>query len=251
MLKKRIIPVLFIKQSIVVQSIFFKLYRPVGCPRITVEFLNRWGADEIIIIDLDAAHGISAINSDLISDMVKHSDVPLSYGGGLRSLEDVDSVFRSGVDKVIFNQALESNKSLVLEVIDRYGSQAVIGSFDIKYDEKGWKIYNYKDRCSMPELSIYNSVSQLGLGEVFVNVVDRDGSRKGYDLPLCQELSQKLTVPLIFGGGCFNATDMADLFFACPELSAAAAGNFFHFTELSVRNVKTQLSKNFPIRLPY
>ena len=103
MLKKRIIPVLFIKNSIVVQSISFKTYRPVGCPKIAVDFLIRWGADEIIIVDLDAAYGVNSINFEMIKDIASMIDIPLSYGGGLNNIENTKGVFQAGVDKVIFN----------------------------------------------------------------------------------------------------------------------------------------------------
>jgi len=251
LLKKRIIPVLFIKNSIVVQSISFKTYRPIGCPKIAVDFLIRWGADEIIIIDLDAAYGAYSVNFEMIRNIASMIDIPLSYGGGLNNIEDTHGVFQAGVDKVIFNQALHKNKTMVQEIIYRYGSQAVIGSFDIKYDEAEWKAFDYKTKCFLSDVCINELAAELGVGEVFINSVDRDGSLLGYDISACLSLNKVLTVPLIFCGGCSDAEDMADLFSACPELSAAAAGNFFHFTELSVHKTKTYLSENAPVRLSY
>lgn len=251
MLKKRIIPVLFIKNSIVVQSIFYKIYRPIGCPKIAVDFLIRWGADEIIIIDLDAAYGSNSVNTEVIRNIASMINIPLSYGGGLNNIEDVLSVFKAGVDKVIFNQGLHKNKAMVKEVVHRYGSQAVIASFDIKYDKSEWKLFDYKTRCFLSELNINRVVEDLGVGEVFVNSVDRDGSLLGYDISLCCSLNEVLKVPLIFCGGCPNAENMTALFSACPNLSAAAAGNFFHFTELSVHKTKAYLSETVPVRLSY
>ncbi len=251
MLKKRIIPVLFIKNSIVVQSISFKIYRPIGCPKIAVDFLIRWGADEIIIIDLDAAYGSYSVNTEIIKNIASMINIPLSYGGGLNNIEDVLNVFQAGVDKVIFNQGLHKNEDMVKEIVHRYGSQAVIGSFDIKYDESEWKLFDYKTRCFLPEVNVNNVVKKLGIGEVFVNSVDRDGSLLGYDISACRSLNKVLQVPLIFCGGCSDAENMATLFSACPDLSAAAAGNFFHFTELSVHKTKAYLSETVPIRLSY
>jgi cyclase len=251
LLKKRIIPVLFIKNSIVVQSISFKTYRPIGCPKIAVDFLIRWGADEIIIIDLDAAYGAYSVNFEMIRNIASMIDIPLSYGGGLNNIEDTHGVFQAGADKVIFNQALHKNKTMVQEIIHRYGSQAVIGSFDIKYDEAEWKAFDYKTKCFLSDVCINELAAELGVGEVFINSVDRDGSLLGYDISACLSLNKVLTVPLIFCGGCSDAEDMADLFSACPELSAAAAGNFFHFTELSVHKTKTYISETVPVRLSY
>jgi len=251
LLKKRIIPVLYIKNSILVQSILFKTYRPIGCPEITVDFLIRWGADEVIIIDLDAAYGVSPVNYEMIRNIASRIDIPLSYGGGLQKLEDTHAVFQAGVDKVIFNQALYENKAMVHEIVYRYGSQAVIGSFDMKYDKAEWKVFNYKAKCFLPNVCINTLTAELALGEVFINNVDRDGSLLGYDISLCRSLNKNLTVPMIFCGGCSNAKDMAILFSGCPELSAAAAGNFFHFTELSVHKTKSYLSGTVPVRLSY
>ena len=251
MLKKRIIPVLFIKNSIVVQSISFKTYRPVGCPKIAVDFLIRWGADEIIIVDLDAAYGVNSINFEMIKDIASMIDIPLSYGGGLNNIENTKGVFQAGVDKVIFNQALHENKAMVKEIVHRYGSQAVIGSFDIVYDEDRWKVFNYNTKNFLPFTSINKLIDELGVGEVFINSVDRDGSLLGYDISACQSLNKDLRIPLIFCGGCSNAEDMAALFLACPDLSAAAAGNFFHFTELSVHKTKVYISETAPVRLSY
>ena len=234
-----------------VQSISFKTYRPIGCPKIAVDFLIRWGADEIIIIDLDAAYGAYSVNFEMIRNIASMIDIPLSYGGGLNNIEDTHGVFQAGVDKVIFNQALHKNKTMVQEIIYRYGSQAVIGSFDIKYDEAEWKAFDYKTKCFLSDVCINELAAELGVGEVFINSVDRDGSLLGYDISACLSLNKVLTVPLIFCGGCSDAEDMADLFSACPELSAAAAGNFFHFTELSVHKTKTYLSENAPVRLSY
>jgi len=251
LLKKRIIPVLFIKNSIVVQSISFKTYRPIGCPEITVDFLIRWGADEIIIVDLDAAYGVYQVNFEMIRNIASRIDIPLSYGGGLKNLEDVQGVFQAGADKVIFNKALHENKAMVQEIVHRYGSQAVIGSYDIKYDEAEWKVFDYKTECFLPDVCINRVATELGLGEVFINSVDRDGSLLGYDISVCRSLNKTLTIPLIFCGGCSDAENMAALFSACPELSAAAAGNFFHFTELSVHKTKSHLSGTVPVRLSY
>ena len=234
-----------------VQSISFKTYRPIGCQKITVDFLIRWGADEIIIIDLDAAYGVYPVNFELIKNIASMINIPLSYGGGLNSIEDTYDVFQAGVDKVIFNQALHKNKTMVQEIIHRYGSQAVIGSFDIKYDEAEWKVYDYKTKCFLPDVCINTVAVELGVGEVFINSVDRDGSLQGYDTSACLSLNNALTIPLIFCGGCSDAEDMAVLFSACPQLSAAAAGNFFHYTELSVHKTKTYISETVPVRFSY
>ena len=234
-----------------VQSISFKTYRPIGCPKITVDFLIRWGADEIIIIDLDAAYGVYPVNFELIKNIASMINIPLSYGGGLNSIEDTYDVFQAGVDKVIFNQALHKNKTMVQEIIHRYGSQAVIGSFDIKYDEAEWKVYDYKTKCFLPDVCINTVAVELGVGEVFINSVDRDGSLQGYDTSACLSLNNALTIPLIFCGGCSDPEDMAVLFSACPQLSAAAAGNFFHYTELSVHKTKTYISETVPVRFSY
>ena len=231
-----------------VQSFAFKTYRPIGCPKITVDFLIRWGADEIILIDLDAAGGLKPVNSDHVRKLASNINIPISYGGGLQSINDVHGVFRAGADKVIFNRSLHDDKELIREVIHKYGSQAVIGSFDIKYDHELPKLYDHYNKKFIENVALEKLAEDLALGEVFINVVDRDGSLKGYDIELCKNINSRLKAPLIFCGGCSGVVDMEKLFLACPELSAAAAGNFWHFTELSLRNVKSRLSDSMPIR---
>lgn len=251
MLKKRIVPVMFIKNSVLVQSLAFQIYRPIGCPNIALDFLVRWGADEIILIDLDAAGGRNPVNYDQVKKIVSNVDIAISYGGGLQSENDVHNVFRAGVDKVIFNRSLHCNKELIRKIVYKYGSQAVIGSFDIRYVQKQPKFYNHHNKNIIEDVDLGKLVEDLALGEVFVNVVDRDGSLKGYDIELCKNINAKLKVPLIFCGGCASVNDIEELFLASPELSAAAAGNFWHYTELSLRNVKSRLSETMPIRASY
>ena len=249
MLKKRIIPVVYIKNSIAVQSIQFSKYLPIGSPKIVVEFLEKWGADEIMIIDLDAAKTSKNINFDFIAQISDELSIPLTYGGGLNSSSDVNAAFASGADKILFNNAMHSNKDLVSAIVGKYGAQAVIGAFDVIKCIEGYRLYDYQTQKHRTLDNMFAEISNSGVGEVFVNSVSNDGMLNGYDIKLCKTINDNLKVPLTFAGGCAKASDILQLFQHCGDLSAAAAGNFYHYTEISLRRVKNDLAHLLPIRL--
>lgn len=246
MLKKRIAACLPVYNGVVVQSIGFKKYLPVGKPSIALEYLNKWGIDEIILIDISTRKGGKVIDFPLYREASQRCHVPLTIGGGINSLADVEELMLCGADKVSLNRALFDNPGLISAVAKAYGDQCAVVSIDaIKASDGKHSVYNYLTRgvVELSPAAAAKKAVELGAGEVFINSVDRDGTYTGYDLELIQSVCDAVNVPVIAAGGAKNAEDMLHLI-RKTGVSAACAGNFFHFTEHSVNIAKRFLLNN-------
>lgn len=245
MLKKRITACLPVYNGIVVQSIGFKKYLPVGKPAISLEFLNKWGIDEIILVDITSRKNNLPLNFDMIREASKRCHVPLTVGGGINSLNDVAELMHCGADKVSLNRALFDQPALITAVARDYGDQCVVVSIDAVKTKDGYSVYNYLSGSAMNISPAEAAVkaAELGAGEIFINSVDRDGSYLGYDIELIQSVCDVVHVPVLGAGGAKNANDMLRLIRE-TNVSAACAGNFFHFNEHSVNITKRVLFNN-------
>lgn len=242
MLKKRIIAALPVHNGIVVQSKNFKHYLPVGKPAIAIEFLNRWGIDEIALIDITARRKGTAPDFNLIKQSGAKCQVPLAVGGGITSLDHVHQLMQCGADKVILNRPLFEDATLITKIAHAYGDQCVIVSIDAIHHENAYQVYNYlehkAERFSIEDAA--KKAEDAGAGEILINSVARDGSYSGYDNDLINRICSVVSIPVIALGGARNATDMITLFNQ-SAVAAAAAGNFFHFTEHSVNLAKREV----------
>lgn len=251
MLKKRITACLPVYHGMVVQSIGFKKYLPVGKPPVALEFLNKWGIDEIILVDISSRKEKKPLDFDLYKKASVRCQVPLTIGGGIMTIEDVEQLMHCGADKVSLNRALFIQPELITRIAKAYGDQCVVVSIDAKKHGNGYKVFNYLDG-SVENISPAEAAKKavdLGAGEIFINSVDRDGSYSGYETKLISEICDTVKVPVIAAGGARNAADMADLILK-TKVSAACAGNFFHFTEHSVNIAKRVLvNKGINLRL--
>jgi imidazole glycerol-phosphate synthase subunit HisF len=245
MLKKRIAACLPVYNGVIVQSIQFSKYLPVGKPAIALEYLNKWGIDEIILLDITSRKNKSPLNFDMIRNASKKCHVPLTVGGGINSLADVEELMHCGADKVSLNRALFDNPQLITGIARAYGDQCAVVSIDAIKNGNKYKVYNYLDRSSidMTPVEAAKKATELGAGEIFINSVDRDGTYTGYDIELVQSICDVVNVPVSAAGGAKNADDMLRLI-QQTEVSAACAGNFFHFTEHSVNIAKRFLYNN-------
>lgn len=247
MLKQRIIASLIIKNNMVVQSIGFKRYLPIGSLGICVENLNRWGVDEIAILDIDATKENRTIDTKLIQEATKFSFVPVGVGGGIKTTDHIEKILKSGADKVVINHAFWNNPSLITEASKIFGSQCIVVSLDAYND----KCYDYVKQSPIKE-DILNSAQQavlLGAGEILLNNVKRDGKKQGLDIKMITALTKNINIPVIAQGGVGNAKHIQEAL-EIQNLSAIGVGNFFHFTEHAVNlakgYIKTQ--KNYSIR---
>lgn len=251
MLKKRVVAVLVVHRGVVVQSIGFRRYLPVGSPEVCVEFLSRWGIDEIILLDIDATPEGRAPCLDQIARVSKRAFVPLTVGGGIRTLEDIRALVHSGADKVSINDAALRDPGLVTVAASKFGSQSVVASIDVRRHPDGrYEVFaasgstgTGRDPCEVA-LALENA----GAGEILLNSIDRDGMKTGYDLELLRRVLGVVTVPVIVCGGTGRAEHLAEGMAA--GASAAAAANFFHFTEHSAIVAKAILvARGVPVRL--
>lgn len=251
MLKTRVIGVLVVRQGIVVQSVRFEKYLPVGKPEIAVEYLNRWDIDEIILLDIDATTEQRKPDFDLIARLSKFCHVPFSVGGGIRTVEDIQQLVHSGADKVVLNAAVFEDPKIITEGAKLFGNQCIVVSMDARKMLSGQYelfIHSGKDAIGCTPAQFAKIAEEHGAGEIFLNSIDRDGSKKGYDCALIRQVISEVNIPVIVCGGVSHPQHFQEAI----ELNAlaVAAANFFHFTEHSPITVKSYLdTKEKDVRL--
>ena len=227
----RVIPVLLLHKGGLVKSVRFKDYVYVGDPINAVKIFNEKEIDEIVILDIDATRNKRGPNFRQIEEIAGEAFIPLAYGGGITSMDEVKKLFFLGVEKVILNNAAAKNPKLITEAASLVGSQSVVVSIDVKKSLFGkYKVYteNGTQQVSSDPVAFAKQMQDAGAGEVFVNVIDRDGTFKGYDVEIIKSITSALSIPVIACGG---AGSVADFRLAATEggASAVAAGSFFVF----------------------
>ena len=254
--KLRLIPVLYIKNGLIVRSEEFSIHQVIGNVVNEAHRYNEWDVDELIYIDISRTsdydlrrddHKISSYSTieEVIEQITKVCFMPLSIGGGIRSIEQVDRVIRSGADKVVVNTAIEEHPSMVQQIATRYGSQCIVASVDYKMLGKRAVVHtNFGERNTGEDLVGWiKRCEDLGSGEIFLNSIDRDGKAVGYDLDTIAQAVQSTRLPVIACGGAGQLEDFVALA-KHTKVSAVAAGNVFHFTERSYPRAKKLMKKN-------
>ncbi|MBS3169529.1 imidazole glycerol phosphate synthase cyclase subunit [Candidatus Woesearchaeota archaeon] len=245
MLKHRLVACLTLKERIIVQSIGFEKYLPIGRPEITIEFLNNWGIDEIVVLDIDATRESRLVDIELVQRISKKCFVPLTVGGGITTVEEMKELIRQGADKICINTSAIQNPPLIREASHVLGSQCVVVSLDVKKNGRGeYEIFTHsgKKATGINPRDFAQKAEALGAGEIFITSITRDGSKQGYDLELIKEISRAVSIPVVACGGVGNPSHFVE---AIREstVSAVAAGNYFHFTEHSPMITKAFISK--------
>ncbi|WPU65836.1 imidazole glycerol phosphate synthase subunit HisF [Peredibacter starrii] len=263
MLKKRIIPVVLLRNGAIVQSRLFKRFQVLGVPSAVVKRLSSWACDELIYLDISPGGSYSFGREDLnypelsgISDVIelvsKSCLMPLTFGGGIRNIEDIRFRLSLGVDKITLNTAAVENPSLISEASKLFGSQCVVVSVDAKKNTdgrycilKGGK--ELQDKCPVKWAQ---EVEALGAGEILLNSVDRDGTASGFDLELIEQVASNVKIPVIAIGGAGEWSHFEEVLLQ-TKASAVAAANIFQHSENSVYNLKKYLfDKGFNVRKP-
>jgi cyclase len=245
MLKKRIGAALVVKDNWVVQSIGFKKYLPVGRPEIAVEFLNQWGIDEITLLDISATRNKTTVSSNLVSSCAKYCRVPLAVGGGITHVEQMESLLQNGADKICLNHSLYSDKDLISAGARLFGDQCMVVVIDfVKTGAGDYEVFDYLTGKStgINVIEYAKQLEQAAAGEILLQSVDRDGKYNGFEIELYQRLCKEAHVPIIALGGAGTAKHFIEIL-KKTDVSAACAGNIFHFTEHSVNMLKAQLKK--------
>jgi len=241
MLKVRIIPVLLLKGSSLVKSVEFKDHRIVGDAVSAIKVFNQRFADEMIILDLDAAER-GDINSPLLSRVSEFCNMPLSFGGGVDSLEKANLLFKSGADKIVVNSIFFHDKSVVESIIAKFGSQSVILSVDVKLKNNKFTVHynNGKKTWDKGDLKdCLRLAEEVGVGEIMVNDISRDGVMNGFDPRLITDARQFTQKPLLIAGGCGRKEDFKAAFDL--GVDAVCAGSVFHWIGESVISIKNYL----------
>ena len=242
MLQNRIIPALQIQDGSVVKSIKFKNHLYVGDPVNTVNIFNNMEVDEILIIDIDTSNNIKY---ELIEEIATECFMPLTYGGGIDSVEIARKILKSGADKICINSHAFKDNKFITDCAKEFGSQAVIVSIDCKkkLDKNIVFIEGGKLDTGMDILEWIQKAEALGAGEILVNSIDNDGVGRGFDENLCKLSIEKTNIPVIICGGAGQAEHFYDIYKKFKP-HAMSAANIFQFTENSYQNIKTELKKN-------
>ena len=244
MLKKRLIGGIVVKNNIAVQSIGFHRYLPLGDPAIFAENFNRWGVDEILLIDISAAKYGKGPNIDLVRRVACKCFVPLTIGGGIRNVEDVYSVIAAGGDKIAINTAAYADPTLLRKISDRFGRQSVVASIDVDLGDNGQYLVRASRACGTKDvMALARLFEAEGAGELLITSVSHDGSKIGFDINLLKLVDQVTNTPIIVMGGAGCPRHLKEAF-EIPSVSGAAAANFFAYREHSVIISKGYLKKN-------
>ncbi len=252
MLTKRIIPCLDVKDGRVVKGVKFLELRDAGDPVAAAAAYDAQGADELCFLDITASHEGRATLFDVVSRTAERIFVPLTVGGGVREVEDVDRLLRAGADKVAINTAALLRPELVRAASDRFGSQAIVVAVDARRTEPGrWEVYTHGGRtpAGKDALAWCAEAAGLGAGEILLTSMDRDGTREGYDLELTRAVSERVPVPVVASGGVGNLDHLAEGLLA-GKADAVLAASIFHFGEFTVQDAKKHLaSRGITVRL--
>ena len=250
MLKNRIIPCLDVKNGRVVKGINFVDLKDAGDPVEQAKIYSDGGADEICFLDITASNE----NRDTIYEVVKKTSkkcfVPLTVGGGIRSVEDINKLLNCGADKVSINTAAVQNPGVIIESSKKFGSQCIVVAIDAKKNEGSWEIFTHGGRTStgIDAIEFALKMETCGAGELLVTSMDRDGTQVGYDIDLMSKISAKVNIPVIASGGVGNLDHLVDGIKS--GASAVLAASIFHYGTYSVNEAKQYLaSKDIPVRI--
>ncbi|OPJ61538.1 imidazole glycerol phosphate synthase subunit HisF [Clostridium oryzae] len=253
MLTKRIIPCLDVNMGRVVKGINFINLKDVGDPVEIAEFYNKEGADEIVFLDITATHEGRNTMIDVVRKTAEKVFIPLTVGGGIRTLDDFKDILRAGADKISVNSAAIRDPELVARAADRFGSQCVVVAMDARkrQDGSGWNIVINGGRIDtgIDTLEWVERVQSLGAGEILLTSMDTDGTKNGYDIELTEAVTSACKIPVIASGGCGALEHFYDVF-QDTGADAALAASLFHYRELTIKQVKEYLrNREVQVRL--
>lgn len=252
MLTKRIIPCLDVRNGMVVKGINFDNIREIRSPVELAKYYSDNCADELVFYDITASNEDRRIFLDVLSETAKNVFIPLTVGGGINTIDDIDKVLKSGADKVSINTGAINNPDLIKISSGIYGSQCIVLSVDIKLIDNKYTVFSKGGRVNtgLEAISWIKKCVSYGAGEVVVNSIDTDGMKNGFDLPLLRQVCSSVDVPVIASGGAGSIDDFITLFSEIPNVDAGLAASVFHFGEIKIIDLKKRMSdENIPVRL--
>ena len=246
MITKRIIPCLDVKDGRVVKGVNFEGLNDVSSPVELGKYYSDCGADELVFYDITASSDGRKLFTDILKEVARNIFIPLTVGGGINTLEDFDRVLKCGADKVSVNSGAIKNPDLIKAAAEKYGSQCVVISADIKRVDGEFRVFarGGRDDTGMEGVSWIKRCVDNGAGEVVVNSIDTDGVKNGFDIEMLKAVCEAVNVPVIASGGAGCANDFVTLFNEIPDIDAGLAASIFHFGEVKISDLKQLLNKN-------
>lgn len=243
MLAKRIIPCLDVDKGRVVKGINFVQIRDVGDPVECAKAYDAQGADEIVFLDITATHEGRGQILDVVSRTAKEVFIPLTVGGGIRTVDDFRDILRAGADKVSVNSAAVRNPELIREAAEAFGSQCVVLAMDVKLTDNSYHVVINGGRIDtgLDAVEWAKTACSLGAGEILLTSMEADGTKAGYDLGITEEIAKAVSVPVIASGGAGKLEHFSEVF-EKTGADAALAASLFHYGELTVPQVKEHLN---------
>lgn len=254
MLKVRVIPTLLWKQFGLVKGVGFDSWRRVGPVLPAVKVYNQREVDELVLVDITAHKSDDDPDFESIDEFGQDCFVPLTVGGGITRIDQVQKLLRAGADKVSLNTAVYARPTLVTEIANRHGAQCVVASIDVRLDPNGgWQCFSHSgQRPTGREVCEWaRELEGRGAGEILITSIERDGTMEGYDLKLIEAVVRAVNIPVIASGGAGNYQHMVDAVTQAGA-SAVAAASIFHFTEQTPAGAKAALAAaGVPVRKPF
>ena len=251
MLKNRIIPCLDVKDGRVVKGINFVDLVDAGDPVEQAKIYDEQGADELCFLDITASNENRNTIYEVVKETSENCFVPLTVGGGVRSIEDIHKLLKCGADKVSINTAAVQNPKIIMESSLKFGSQCIVVAIDAKRKGNSWKIFTHggRNETDIDAIKFAKQMEKYGAGELLITSMDRDGTQKGYDINLIKQISEMVNIPVIASGGVGNLDHLAEGI-TNGKANAVLAASIFHYGEYSLKEAKQYLdSKGIPVRI--
>jgi cyclase len=252
MLKNRIIPCLDVKNGRVVKGINFVELKDAGDPAEQAKIYSDGGADEICFLDITASNENRETIINIVKKTAKNCFVPLTVGGGIRTIQNITDLLLAGADKVSINTAAVNDISLVVEASKKFGSQCIVVAIDAKNISKNkWEVFTHggRNKTGLDVVEFSKKVEKAGAGEILLTSMDRDGTKSGYDIELLKIITKNTNIPVIASGGVGILDHLYDGI-TTGGASAVLAASIFHYGEYSIKDAKEYLnSKKVPVRL--
>jgi len=254
MLKVRVIPCLDVKDARVVKAVNFVNLRDAGDPVEAAMAYDAAGADELCFLDITASHENRGIILDVVSRTAEACFMPLTVGGGVRTLDDIRALLQSGADKVSINTAAVNRRAFVKEAAEKFGDQCIVVAIDAKKvsgESERWEVFTHGGRrpTGLDAVAYAKEVVALGAGEILLTSMDRDGTKLGFDIALTRAVADSVAVPVIASGGVGSLQHLVEGI-RDGHATAVLAASIFHFGEFSVRQAKEYMARaGLPVRL--